>query len=54
MITGLDGPLLVMIELPINALQLTGSFVFLRQGIIQSQINGAGRIARAALEIRED
>jgi hypothetical protein len=53
-ITGLDGPLLVMIELPINALQLTGGFVFLRQGIIQSQIKGAGRIAIVAFEISND
>src|SRR6185312_4233302 len=54
MIAGLDGPLLVMIEVPIDALELACASVLLRQGVIKSQINGAGWIAVVSLEITDN
>ena len=50
-IGGLDGPLLVMIEMPINTLQPLGALVLGSQGIIECEINGAERIAATPLEI---
>ena|ERR1700730_10482204 len=54
MIASLDGPLLVMVEMPIDALESAGGFVFWCQGIIESQINRAVGSAVARLEISDD
>ena len=54
MIASLDGPLLVMVEMPIDALELPCAFVLGCQGIIESQIKRAGRIAVVPLEITDD
>src|SRR4051812_42585764 len=55
MTAGLDGSLLVMVEMPIDALEPACPFVLGRQGIIDGQVDRAGGLpAVASLEISED
>src|SRR3954454_9917679 len=53
MTAGLDGSLLVMIEMPIDTFESASPFVLGSQGIIDGQVEGAGGIAVAFLEITD-
>src|SRR5271156_6016777 len=54
MTAGLDRSMLVVIEMPIDAVEPASAFVLGSQGIIDGQINSAERITVASLEITDD
>src|SRR5262249_39301937 len=49
-----DRPPLVMVEMPIDALELACALILVGQGVIHSQVDGQGLAGVVALEVAED